>query len=179
MEYLLFIHGFIAIPILLGIAANSIYIRKQLGRLEYRVFTRLQSAGMVVFILMLILRIGMAIYGLTSYYKSYDTILLVFVIRDIAPSAINLLVIYLLYKNGEIREKGIYANFSILEWQSIKYFAVKTEEIIEITTNKKSVFNKKGKKVKWEVDNKEKINTIKGLLSRYIQKNGDNDDIIA
>ncbi|SET60969.1 hypothetical protein SAMN05660297_02911 [Natronincola peptidivorans] len=177
MEEILFTEGFIVLFILLSMLIHSIYIRKQLGRLEYRVFTIFQSLGILIVVSIMVFSMGSTThYYLTSYFRSYDTTYLILIIRDIQAIAYKLLFIYSLFRNGEIREKGIYANFSVLKWQDIKYFTIKTEEIMEVTTNKKSVFSKKDKIVKWEVDNKEKIDILKGLLNEHTQQN---DDILA
>lgn len=175
MEEVLFTNGSMVVLIFLYMLINFFYIRKQLGRLEYRVFTVFKSFGMFMFVSLLALRIGQYTYGVYTYFKRGSTIMLS-IRGGIYPIPVILLAIYLIYRDEEIREKGIYDGFSILKWQDIKCFTMKTEKIIAVTTNKKSLFSKENKKIEWEVNDKEKMHRVKDVLNKYIQEN---DDILA
>jgi len=114
-----------------------------------------------------------AILGILKGYDDIQDYLLRKDLRDLKESigAINLIVVSVLnimtqYKIGKVRNNGINTVFQKYNWEELKCYSIKRNEIT-IYLNKKNLFSKKNKNIKWTVIESQ-VDEIKNILEQHL-----------
>ncbi|MCC5910930.1 MAG: hypothetical protein JJT76_10890 [Clostridiaceae bacterium] len=166
----------IYITIIIFIVLHGIFtvlqVRIRLGKLKYRLIpkSKIFDIAYLTFFTFLF------IFIMVRWPKLADVRQLSHELRVVSIGGWAILCIRSIldtFKDGEIREKGIYAKKNILEWKDIKSFKLKEKESIVLETNRKSFFRNTNKTVKLMVDKEieEVVNLIDDNVKRY------NDDL--
>lgn len=160
---------FIMLPIL-----HFFLFGASLGRVKYRVVTKTR----VTWILLLVISgifIITAIYSMNSFMENQGTHLgesfRRLAINFASLGLLQIWLIILIIKSGEIRKGGISTSNSIYKWGNILKYQVIDGTTIKIFTNKKTLLTKRSKIIEWDVEEKS-VNKLTNILSQHIKEHG-------
>ncbi|MGF7186374.1 hypothetical protein GGQ84_002476 [Desulfitispora alkaliphila] len=149
---------YVFILLSLGIVIYEIYRehrkKRRLGKIQYKVVTVNRNFFIVTWILITISLMA----GKIALKGS--------VLFAIPWGIIGLLAIVSIFRDNEIREKGISTSNDIIEWSDIQYYKSIDESTVEIVTNKKT-FWRKNKRLRWDVEERKFVELL-GILEKHI-----------
>jgi len=96
------------------------------------------------------------------------------VANSFAVFALMLFILFGVFKNGEIRENGIFSMFTLFTWEELCCFYVTDKDTIEIVTSKKALFSSQNLKIQWKFfkhEDEGKREKVRDILRNYIEEN--------
>lgn len=145
---------------------------KKLGDLRKRIITGLDKIGMVF---IAIFPLGLASYltitRFISYIEGSQYSVFQTTFYDVMDTGLYvvlfLALIYLIWRSGEIREKGLFLKPYLLKWDDINSYQIIKElsssEVLEIITTRKNPITKKPIKINWSLE-KHDAKVVKQVL---------------
>jgi len=160
----------ISIPVLFLLAFAHIYTsirnKKELGDTKLRINTEYRNLNMIIWGFIGIIWILNGFGDIKDYFLRNQISYLEDSIRALNFIALSILQIVTIYKMGQLREEGINTPFSKYKWKELKGYNFEKNKIV-IYIDKKSLFTKKNKKIKWTVK-KCQVDEIKSILKQHL-----------